>query len=505
MDLMGAPLVEAVRRRDLEALRRGLATGADLDATDLHGGTALFWAVHLSDAAAAALLLDHGADPEAHDPARLARGVPLAHGTGLWTGLPEGAPAEPCGRPTLLHEAAAQSETRSGAAGRGDVVRLLLDRGFAVDAPDPWGCTPLHAAASSGNLAVLERLLRAGAARDAADRRGHAALDHSHLKLEVVQTLLEHGASPDGGPRLPQDEGSHGWTLLEQAAHAGRLDVVHALLAAGARLDRHPAAVNHAAWRGRNDVLRRLLDAGGRLDGRIHWRSRRAGPLECAAMSAHLACVEMLLERCRGELDVALEAAVDYATDDVGPPGTARAPERRAIVQRLLAEGGDPSRALLQAGHVPDPAYATLLVTRGADPNARDGDGDTPLHKAAWWRLPRTAEVLLRAGADPLARNVRGETVWMASQNAIAPSAEHDRGNLEALLRSAGADPGHPKRTPAAPSAQAPVTLAAGTRVRHPSFGEGTVRAVQGEGPEAKVTVEFAKKQKKVLMARFLT
>jgi DNA helicase-2/ATP-dependent DNA helicase PcrA len=46
--------------------------------------------------------------------------------------------------------------------------------------------------------------------------------------------------------------------------------------------------------------------------------------------------------------------------------------------------------------------------------------------------------------------------------------------------------------------------LAVGARVRHPSLGEGIVRAVDGAGADAKVTVAFFGAGEKRVIARFL-
>ena len=47
----------------------------------------------------------------------------------------------------------------------------------------------------------------------------------------------------------------------------------------------------------------------------------------------------------------------------------------------------------------------------GGDPNARDKQGETPLHGAAWAnKNPAVAAALLKAGADPNARNKKGRT-----------------------------------------------------------------------------------------------
>ena len=44
----------------------------------------------------------------------------------------------------------------------------------------------------------------------------------------------------------------------------------------------------------------------------------------------------------------------------------------------------------------------------GADPNARDGDGATPLHMAAYTQNAKHAQLLLEAGADPFAKTNAG-------------------------------------------------------------------------------------------------
>jgi DNA helicase-2/ATP-dependent DNA helicase PcrA len=47
--------------------------------------------------------------------------------------------------------------------------------------------------------------------------------------------------------------------------------------------------------------------------------------------------------------------------------------------------------------------------------------------------------------------------------------------------------------------------LRIGTKLRHPSFGVGEVRAWQGAGNDLKVTMRFATVGVKTILARFLT
>jgi hypothetical protein len=69
---------------------------------------------------------------------------------------------------TALHWAAAQ--------GNDQLVRLLLDHGFAIDAQDLHGHTPLHLAARNGNLSTVNFLVARGAQRALVNRQGQSSL-----------------------------------------------------------------------------------------------------------------------------------------------------------------------------------------------------------------------------------------------------------------------------------------------------------------------------------------
>lgn len=97
-------------------------------------------------------------------------------------------PASRSGGFTPLHSAVADDE---GTAVK-DIVRMLLDAGADPDARSASGGTPLHTAASTGNIPVIQMFLAAGADPDVQDAKGHTPLDDARERGHSEAAALLH-------------------------------------------------------------------------------------------------------------------------------------------------------------------------------------------------------------------------------------------------------------------------------------------------------------------------
>jgi len=81
---------------------------------------------------------------------------------------------------------------------------------------------------------------------------------------------------------------------------------------------------------------------------------------------------------------------------------------------KYLLEGGADVNARDEAGltplHIATTDVAELLINRGASVNARNRYGETPLHRAAYLGSSDKAKLLIEHGADVNAKDKRGNT-----------------------------------------------------------------------------------------------
>ncbi len=157
------PLIEATRDGDLDRIRDLVRSGADVNAAEGDGMTALHWAAHLNHVETAEILIFAGARLEPRT--RIGGYTPLLVAARIGSAevieVLLAAGADPAVRTTTggtsaLHFAADAGNPRA--------VELLVRAGVEIDAPeDHWGHTPLMMAAAQGRLEAVRALLSAGA------------------------------------------------------------------------------------------------------------------------------------------------------------------------------------------------------------------------------------------------------------------------------------------------------------------------------------------------------
>lgn len=453
--LGGRALQVAARLGHLEIVDTLLKAGADVNSGN-SVGTPLSEAIEKGHAEVALLLLAHGATP-ASLAAAAATGQTAVVRALLERGLP---PDEPCRShpstslldftPLLAACQAGHRETAEAllAAGASPHFRDGLGQdALAVATPEirAWLAaqkigsrqTPEERLRLAVTLLEVEEALRAGPDLDARDSRRAVrgrtalALAAAEGRLDVVNRLLQAGASPDladadiarpGLAHYVEPSEPLGRTPLYWAAHFGHRGVVDALLAAGAppRPDFLGSTPLHAAARnGHREVVQCLLQAGVPVD------VGKPTPLLVALEARQRECALALLEAKASVKSAALIAeAAEMADPDLlrrmiarkaplkgskkSAPPLARVVGASRMVPLAEAPAGNWPVTVNEHGTfktVPAPEEQILeatevLLSAGA---AVDEPGwlGTPLMVAARQGLTKVVRRLLEAGADP--------------------------------------------------------------------------------------------------------
>ena len=351
-------------------------------------------------------------------------------------------------------------------------VRVLIEQGADVTAPQGDGTTALHWAGYWDETAMVEALLRAGADVNAA----------TDLGVTPLWTACETGSAVTAGLLLrggadPNVALLSGETLLMTAARTGSVAVVDQLLVAGAEVDvaepgRGQTALMWAVAQRQADVVDVLLAHGPDLQARSAVRTEvvktspepwnpdyiidlpQGGytPLLFAARVGDLASARLLVE-----------AGADV--NDTAPYGTsatvvAAHSGHGELAVFLLEEGADPNTvgAGYTAMHAAilhkDSSLVGALLAYGADPNARVARstpvrrdsvdyylhpsyvGATPFWLAARFSAPAIMRVLVKHGADPLLAH--RPVYWEGRLAESDDRAEVHEGDTTAVMAATG-------------------------------------------------------------------
>jgi ankyrin repeat protein len=250
--------------------------------------------------------------------------------------------------------------------GLGDMVGMLLDKGYNSDHKDSHGRTPLSYAAEKGYMLIVRLLAeREDVNSDSRDSHGRTPLSYSAERGTVLITKL----LVEREDVKSDSRDSQGWTPLFYAARRGHSGILKLLLERDdvekdSRDQQGWTSLSDAAWSGNEAAVKLFLD---RSDVNLDSRNENGWtPLSLAAHCGHWAVVKLLLTKDN----------VDINSADI--------------------VGRTPLSWAAGMGHVA--AMELLLADDRLDPNAGDRCGQTPLHFAA--RNGREAAVKLLLAND---------------------------------------------------------------------------------------------------------
>ncbi|KAK3234152.1 hypothetical protein CYMTET_55581 [Cymbomonas tetramitiformis] len=393
------PLLLAAVGDHFEVVCALLATGLvhNVNPRDANGTPALFWAVQNGALEIARTLIVHGAS--AHDTAQ----------ENNWTALHEASRQGRADLAELLLQHGAMVTELDSSDGRSPMhialsqddiamVRVLASRGgIHMDMNEARQArhTALHFAACMGRTGAARCLLHAGADVEAHDVEWNTPL-HFAARVghaEMLRILLGSGA--DVGAR---NQGDH--TALHFAAHAGCVEVANHLLAGGSSKNARNVygctPLHFATRAGNAEVVECLLLADADKDARDVGRHT---PLHFAAHAGHADAVQCLLD-----------AGANKEARDV--------------------YGCSPLHFAARGGHT---AVIICLLQAGADVEARGMGRHTPLHFAVHAGRVEAVQQLLKAGANTEAGNLE-------RHNPLHFAARAGRVDLVQHLLHAGAD-----------------------------------------------------------------
>jgi ankyrin repeat protein len=399
-----APVAAAAQAKDTAAIRKLIKEGADVNAAQGDGMTALHWAALNGDAELASMLLYAGAN------------------VGAKTRI---------GGYTPLHLAAQ--------VGNANVIAPLIASGAQVAALTTTGATPLMHAAHSGNADAVRTLIENGSDPNVKETaNGQTALMFAAAadRVDVVKLLIARGADIAATSRVQDFSGlalssevdQNGVPRQAEAAQRGDVPGVTRPFNYAERIGKHGglAALHFAARQGAMATAEALLAAGASVNQR--GAGDQTTPLIVAAINGHFDLASMLLDKGADPNLVSHGGMFAlYAVLNTQWQPRSFYPQPRAYLQQKTD-------------------YLTLmkkLLDKGADPNARiylkpwfteynfellrtDDSGATAFWRAAWGADIAAMKLLLEHGADPNIRTMKTATNNQFRQGGTRGGSDQD-------------------------------------------------------------------------------
>ena len=410
-----APVADAAMARERDAVKALLKSGADVNAAQGDGMTALHWASRNGDAEMAQMLLFAGANVKATT--RLGGYTPLMMAAeqghapviaALLTGGADAKAANAMGTTPLMLAAA---------SGNPQAITTLVENGAEIEATEKtFGQTPLMFAAATNRLDAIKALIKAGSNLKATSKVNNVG-NLSGAEQEFLANASGSGNQAGGG-----GQGRAGQVVAPGAAAAAAATAPAAGGGGGggrggfggkAGIERPyfyneligtqggHTALMLAARSGFTDAVKLLVAAGA--DVNQNSVGDKTSPMLIAAINGHFDLAHWLLEQGASP-NAASDNGVTplYAALNVTWAPRALYPQPRAFNQQqithldfmkaLLEKGADPNKRLIKKVWYSEYNFDLAGV---------DEIGATPFWRAAFAGDVPAMSVLFEHGADP--------------------------------------------------------------------------------------------------------
>lgn len=326
--------------------------------------------------------------------------------------------------------------------GHSAIAKYLLENNADTNVQDSSGSTPLHEAVRYGHIEIIRHILDSGANINAQDNLGKTPIMVIMPKdkmTEIYRILVSYRADLNL-------KDSFGDTLIHTATmmHAPST-VLELLVSNGADVNsknKEGVTPFEIAIQHHDKEMTRFY---ANHDADIHTKDTRGISPLVLALAADKELFEMTVSAKNVQtqdsegntpLHVALlnNAPLEKIlyiislTEDVNIRNSdgnsvlylACMAKQESVVKALLEKGGDifssnkdnmsPLRIALRDGGIVQDWIITSKTIK-----ATDGSGNTCLHYAAEWQYEKAIEALVEKGADPLAKNANGENVMFSA------------------------------------------------------------------------------------------
>jgi ankyrin repeat protein len=455
-----APLADAVEKQNHSAIKSLLHSHADLNAPQIDGTTALHWAAYLDDVETAKALIKAGADVKATNHYNVsALSMACVNGNTELVELLLNAGADPN---TKLNggETALMTAARTGRIGP---VKALLARGADVNAKERKGQTAIMWAAAEGNTEVVDLLLKSGAEFKTPLENGFTPFLFAvrEGRLDTVKLLLKAGADVNEPmhPKRPNGKNVRPNTsALIVAIENGHFEVANALLEAGADPNDQRSgytALHTITWERKPpsgdgddgvpppigsgkmtslEFVRKLVEHGADVNLQLAAGSGGKGVLTHKGMTPFMmACYTADIPLMKLLVELGADPLKKNADDST----------------TLMAAAGLGALAPPEESGSEDECLEAVdyLLSKGADINAVDKNGETAMHGAAYKMYPRVVELLAKRGAKIEIWNQKDKWGWTPLRIAqgyrpgnFRPSPETTAA-IESVMLAAGVKP----------------------------------------------------------------